>query len=134
MTAIGKLYTVPGVGQTTVVHASRVVRYSNPIFVSQIKATTAVAGVELEEPVYKHYEYNKMPEFPVKFPCGKIPACEGAEGFNLMEGAATAQYIPSVAPNSSLPGDTVEGTALIDQYVCFAETEIQASLQSIDIL
>ncbi|KAI6167660.1 hypothetical protein EDD17DRAFT_1467523 [Pisolithus thermaeus] len=75
MVAIGKLYTVPGVGQITV-----------------IKATAAVAGVKLEEPVYKHYEDDEMPEFPAKFPCGRIPAFEGAEGFNLTEGAAIARY------------------------------------------
>ncbi|KAI6167687.1 hypothetical protein EDD17DRAFT_1534137 [Pisolithus thermaeus] len=92
MAATGKLYTVPGVGQTTVARASRVALYSNPTFYSQIKATAAVAGVELEEPVYKHHEDDEMPEFPVKFSCGRIPTCEGAEGFNLTEGAAIARY------------------------------------------
>ncbi|KAI6095546.1 hypothetical protein EV401DRAFT_2062440 [Pisolithus croceorrhizus] len=88
MAAIGKLYTVPGVGQITVVRASRVVL------------------VELEEPVYKHYEDDEVPEFPAKFPCGRIAAFESAEGFNLTEGAAIARYIASVAQNSGLPCDT----------------------------
>ncbi|KAI6167692.1 hypothetical protein EDD17DRAFT_857142 [Pisolithus thermaeus] len=92
MAAIRRLYTVPGVGQTTVACASCIALYSNAIFASQIKATAAVAGVELEEPAYKHYQDNKMPEFPAKFSCGRIPAFEGAEGFNLMEGAAIARY------------------------------------------
>ncbi|KAI6126372.1 hypothetical protein EDD16DRAFT_1702732 [Pisolithus croceorrhizus] len=125
MAATGKLYTVPGVGQTTVARASRVALYSNPTFYSQIKATAAVAGVELEEPVYKHHEDDEMPEFPVKFSCGRIPTCEGAEGFNLTEGAAIARYIASVAPNSGLPGGTAEGTALIDQYIHAALPESQ---------
>ncbi|KAI6167683.1 hypothetical protein EDD17DRAFT_1534045 [Pisolithus thermaeus] len=56
------------------------------------KATAAVAGVGLEEPVYKHYEDDEMPEFLAKFPYGRIPAFEGAEGFNLTEGAAIARY------------------------------------------
>ncbi|KAI6109293.1 elongation factor 1-gamma [Pisolithus croceorrhizus] len=83
---------------------------------SYFKATAAVAGVGLEEPVYKHYEDDEMPEFLAKFPYGRIPAFEGAEGFNLTEGAAIARYVPSVAPNSGLPGDMVVGTTLIDQY------------------
>ncbi|KAI6161526.1 glutathione S-transferase C-terminal-like protein, partial [Pisolithus thermaeus] len=114
MAPIGKLYSVPGMGQTTV-----------------IKATAAVAGVELEEPAYKHYEDNKKPEFLAKFPHGKIPAFEGTNGFNLTEGAAIARYIASISPNSGLLGGTVEDAALVDQYVHFAETEIQTSLQYI---
>ncbi|KAI6126345.1 hypothetical protein EDD16DRAFT_316022 [Pisolithus croceorrhizus] len=94
-----KLYTVPGVGQITV-----------------IKATAAVAGVKLEEPVYKHYEDDEMPEFPAKFPCGRIPAFEGAEGFNLTEGAAIARYKKyldgypcqnSMSTDSSIPDATI---------------------------
>ncbi|KAI6097124.1 hypothetical protein EV401DRAFT_2093769 [Pisolithus croceorrhizus] len=101
-----------------------------------IKATAAAAGVELEEPVYKHYEDDEMPEFPTKFPCGRIPAFEGADGFNLTEGAAIARYntyhsLASISPNSDLLGGTVEDAALVDQYVHFAETEIQESLQFI---
>ncbi|KAI6103918.1 hypothetical protein EDD16DRAFT_1702695 [Pisolithus croceorrhizus] len=102
MAAIGKLYTLPG-----------------------IKATNAIAGVKLEEPVYKHYEDDEMPEFPSKFPCGRIPAFEVAEGFNLTESAAIARYIASVATNSGLPGGTVEGTALINQYIHAALGESQ---------
>ncbi|KAI6109292.1 hypothetical protein EDD16DRAFT_1893047 [Pisolithus croceorrhizus] len=137
MAAIGKLYTLPG-----------------------IKATAAVAGVEPEEPIYKHYEDDEMPELLAKFPCGRIPTFEGTNGFNLTEGAAIARYkfdvdkqwysdatvlvaeimqasgayrqplVASVAPNSGLPGDTVEGTALIDQYVRFAETEYKCPFSS----
>ncbi|KAI6126338.1 hypothetical protein EDD16DRAFT_1702671 [Pisolithus croceorrhizus] len=143
------IYTVPGVGQTIVVRAPRVVLYSTPTFASLINAAAATAGVELEQPIYnQHYEDDEMPEFPAKVPCGRVPAFEGADGFNLMEGTAIARYstyhsricdsseivgwmeenipmvIPasgayrqplaaSVAPNSGLPGDTVEGTALI---------------------
>ncbi|KAI6167669.1 glutathione S-transferase C-terminal-like protein [Pisolithus thermaeus] len=82
--------------------------YSVPGQTTVLRA--AVAGVELAEP----------------------DSCfESADGFNLTEDAAIARYIASVVPNSGLPGDTVEGTALVDQYVHFAEMEIQASLQFI---
>ncbi|KAI6126370.1 hypothetical protein EDD16DRAFT_317717 [Pisolithus croceorrhizus] len=53
MAAVGKVYSVPG--QTIVLRA-------------------AVARMEPEEPVYKHYEDNGMPEFFAKFPYGRIPA------------------------------------------------------------
>ncbi|KAI6095544.1 glutathione S-transferase C-terminal-like protein [Pisolithus croceorrhizus] len=58
----------------------------------QLKATTAVAAVELEAPIYKHYEDDKIPKFPAKFPCGRIPAFEGTKGFNLTEGTAITWY------------------------------------------
>lgn len=51
-----------------------------------------MAGLELEEPEYKHYEDNKKPEFLAKFPHGKIPALECSNGLNLTEGAAIARY------------------------------------------
>ena len=35
---------------------------------------------------------NKKPEFLSKFPHGKIPAFDGADGFKLFEGAAIARY------------------------------------------
>ncbi|KAI6118220.1 glutathione S-transferase [Pisolithus sp. B1] len=139
--AIGKLYSVSGVGQTTVLRASCVAPYSNPIFASQIQVTAAVAGVELEEPDSRS---------------------RGTDSFNLTEGAAIAQYSTyhsrirdaseivrwkeekymdgypwerwlqatfscfGCSTLSGLLGDTIEGTALVDQYVRFAETEIQA--------
>ncbi|KAI6037958.1 hypothetical protein EDC04DRAFT_2698938 [Pisolithus marmoratus] len=114
MAPIGKLYSVPSMNQTTI-----------------IKATAAVAGVELEQAEYKHYEDNKKPDFLAKFPHGKIPALEAANGLNLTEGAAIARYIASLSPNSGLLGGTAEDAALVDQYVHFAETEIHASTEFI---
>lgn len=35
---------------------------------------------------------NKSPEFLSKFPLGKIPAFDGADGFKVFEGAAIARY------------------------------------------
>ncbi|KAI6022936.1 hypothetical protein PISMIDRAFT_677455 [Pisolithus microcarpus 441] len=110
MAPIGKLYSARGMCQTTA-----------------IKATAAAAGLELEEPEYKHYEDNKKPDFLAKFPHGKIPAFEGANGLNLTEGAAIARYIAALSPNSGLLGGTIEDAALVDQYVHFAETEIHSS-------
>lgn len=37
-------------------------------------------------------ETNKSPEYLAKFPHGKIPAFEGADGFKLFETQAIARY------------------------------------------
>ncbi|KAI6143469.1 hypothetical protein BKA82DRAFT_139964, partial [Pisolithus tinctorius] len=117
MAPIGKLYSVPSMNQTTI-----------------IKATAAAAGVEFEEPEYKHYEDNKKPDFLAKFPHGKIPALECANGLNLTEGAAIARYIASIPPNSGLLGGTLEDAALVDQYVHFAESEIHLCTEFIYLM
>ncbi|KAJ8584843.1 glutathione S-transferase, partial [Rhizopogon salebrosus TDB-379] len=75
MPSVGKLYNVPYMHQT-----------------KTILSVCALAGLEIEIPEYKHMEDNKKPEFLAKFPLGKIPAFEGANGFNLAEGAAIARY------------------------------------------
>jgi len=92
-----------------------------------IKAVAAAAGVALDAPAsYEHYVDNKKPEFLAKFPHGKIPAFEGADGFKLFEGAAIIRYVASLAPNSGLLGNSTEEAALVDQWVHLVETEIDA--------
>ena len=41
---------------------------------------------------YVHFEDNKKPEFLSKFPHGKIPALDGADGFKVFETSAIARY------------------------------------------
>ncbi|EAU87957.1 elongation factor 1-gamma [Coprinopsis cinerea okayama7 len=90
-----------------------------------IKAIAAFGGVEVAEPAsYEHFVDNKKPEFLAKFPHGKIPAWEGAEGFKLFEGAAIARYVASLAPNSGLLGNSTEDAALVDQWVHLVESEV----------
>lgn len=96
MVLVGKLYSVPVMRQTLVVRTCPVqcdhlLTYDRTRF-EQIKATASVAGLEFEEPEYKHYEDNKKPEFIAKFPHGKIPALECTNGLHLTEGAAIARY------------------------------------------
>ncbi|KIK91775.1 hypothetical protein PAXRUDRAFT_830546 [Paxillus rubicundulus Ve08.2h10] len=108
MAPIGKLYSVPTMRQTLV-----------------IKSVAAICGLELDVVAdYKHFVDNKKPDFLAKFPHGKIPALEGANGFNLTEGAAIARYLVNLAPNSDLLGTSQEDKARVDQWVHFAETEI----------
>ncbi|KAG1725780.1 uncharacterized protein EDB91DRAFT_1229302 [Suillus paluster] len=107
MAPVGKLYCVPTMRQT-----------------KTIRSVCALAGLELEIPEYKHFSDNQQPAFLAKFPHGKIPAFEGANGLNLTEGAPIARYLAGLAPNSGLLGSTPEDAALVDQWVHFAESEI----------
>ncbi|CAA7262226.1 unnamed protein product [Cyclocybe aegerita] len=94
-------------------------------FGKAIKSAAAFGGVEIAQPeAYEHFVDNKKPEFLVKFPHGKIPAWEGADGFKLFEGAAIARYVASLAPNSGLLGSSTEDAALVDQWAHLAETEV----------
>lgn len=100
MVLVGKLYATPQMRQTLVVRTCSVLRdhllTCDRTRFEQIKATASVAGLELEEPEYKHFEDNKKPEFLAKFPHGKIPALECSNGLNLTEGAAIARYRASL--------------------------------------
>ncbi|TFK36131.1 glutathione S-transferase C-terminal-like protein [Crucibulum laeve] len=108
MAPAGTLWTVP------VQHSGKV-----------IKATAALGGVTIEIPTsYEHFVDNEKPEFLAKFPHGKIPAWEGADGFKLFEGVAIARYVASLAPNAGLLGHTSEEVALIGQWIHLVETEI----------
>lgn len=50
-------------------------------------------GIKLDLPEhYVHYEDNKKPEFLSKFPLGKIPALDEADGFKVFETTAIARY------------------------------------------
>ncbi|KAH6912149.1 elongation factor 1-gamma [Coprinopsis sp. MPI-PUGE-AT-0042] len=102
--------------------------YSVPQYQAAAKAilaAAAVGGVEIAQPEkYEHYVDNKKPEFLSKFPHGKVPAFDGANGFKLTEGPAIARYVASLAPNSGLLGTSPEEFALIDQWVHLAESEV----------
>ncbi|GLB44431.1 putative elongation factor 1-gamma [Lyophyllum shimeji] len=90
-----------------------------------IRAAAALGGVPLELPAaYEHFVDNKKPEFLAKFPHGKIPALETADGFKLFESVAIARYIAGLAPNAGLLGNDLRETALVDQWVHLADTEV----------
>jgi elongation factor 1-gamma len=108
MAPIGTLWTVP------YQHTGKIIR-----------AVAAFAGVEIALPAsYEHFVDNKKPEFLAKFPHGKIPAFDGADGFKLFEGTSIARYVASLAPNSGLLGGSLEDAALVDQWVHVTETEV----------
>ncbi|KAG6889325.1 hypothetical protein C0992_005651 [Termitomyces sp. T32_za158] len=110
-----------------------------------IRAVAAIGGVPLEVPAqYEHYVDNKKPEFLAKFPHGKIPALETADGFKIFEGVPIARYgetnlylidrccrpdtnffsVAGLAPNAGLLGSDPKSAALIDQWMHLAELEV----------
>ncbi|KAG1725781.1 glutathione S-transferase C-terminal-like protein [Suillus paluster] len=89
-----------------------------------IYRAAAIAGLEVKP--FKFGVTNKSLEFLDKFPLAKIPAFEGKSGFTLLEGASIGRYVASLAPESGLFGNSVKDTALVDQWIHFAEHEINA--------
>jgi len=69
---------------------------------------------------FKFGETNQSAEFLKKFPLGKVPAFEGADGMWLFESNAIAYYVGTDA----LRGKTVENQARVQQWMNFADNEI----------
>ncbi|EIW76637.1 glutathione S-transferase C-terminal-like protein [Coniophora puteana RWD-64-598 SS2] len=91
-----------------------------------IESVAAISGLELTEPEIKFGVTNKTPEYLAKFPLGKVPAFESADGScKLTEGLAIASYVASLAPETGLQGKNKVETAQIDQWMHFAESELQ---------
>ncbi|KAJ1846861.1 hypothetical protein LPJ70_001828, partial [Coemansia sp. RSA 2708] len=72
---------------------------------------------------------NKTPEFLAKFPLGKVPVFEGADGFKLTDSSAIAYYVAMKSSDSaSLLGKTDEERAEILQFSFFAEADYAPAL------
>jgi len=100
-----------------------------------VRAVAAFAGITIDVPTdYVHFEDNEKPDFPAKFPFGKIPAWEGKDGFTLFEGAAIARYLAGLVPSSGLLGQSPEDAALVDQWVHMAESDVNNYTDIIDDL
>ncbi|KAL4067431.1 glutathione S-transferase [Scleroderma yunnanense] len=116
MAPIGKLYGHPLQPQT-----------------NAILSAAAISGLEIESLPFEFGVTNKSPEFLQKFPLAKIPAFESNDGLRLIEGAAIARYVSSLVPEAGLLGRNARETALVDQWVHFAESEIQIPASTIYI-
>lgn len=81
------------------------------------------------DPSFEMRKTNATPDFLAKFPLGKVPAFEGADGFCITEGAAIAQYVAAAGPKAAqLLGTTdLKTAALINQWVAFADAELTAA-------
>lgn len=68
---------------------------------------------------------NRTPDFLSKFPLGKVPAFEAANGTTLFESDAITQYIAESGPAAEqLVGATPAERATIRQWICYAQGEI----------
>lgn len=68
---------------------------------------------------------NHSAEFLSKFPLGKVPALETADGFTITEGHAICRFIAeSGSKANQLLGRDIKTRARIDEWSCFAEQEI----------
>ncbi|KAJ2160028.1 hypothetical protein GGF46_002590 [Coemansia sp. RSA 552] len=72
---------------------------------------------------------NQTPEFLAKFPAGKVPVFEGADGFRLTDSSAIAYYVASkTGGESPLLGQSPEETAEILQYILLAEADLTPAM------
>lgn len=82
-------------------------------------------GFEVEASEIQMGVTNRAPEFLAKFPLGKVPAFEGADGFCLVEASAIATYIAGSGPKApQLLGSDMKTKAKIAEWTLFTETEL----------
>ncbi|KAF9233386.1 glutathione S-transferase C-terminal-like protein [Melanogaster broomeanus] len=91
-----------------------------------ILSIAALNGLDLQQAPFEFGVTNKSPEFLSKFPYGKIPAFEDSEGWKLTEGTTIARYLSDIGGKSDFLGSNAKETALVDQWIHFAEHEIGA--------
>ncbi|KAK4167022.1 glutathione S-transferase [Cladorrhinum sp. PSN259] len=113
MAPLGKIYTYP-----------------DNYRVQRALAIAAINGLEIEVPEFTIGVQNKTPEFLAKFPYGKVPAFESADGsFTLTEGQAIARYVAESGPKAAqLLGADVQTRAKIEEWACFADQELAGNM------
>ncbi|KAJ5547847.1 hypothetical protein N7513_005081 [Penicillium frequentans] len=91
--------------------------------VSKIEAVANLNGLELEIPSgFVLYKDNFTEEYLSKFPLGKVPGFEGADGTRLVESDAIAQYVAESGPLSDqLLGSTPLERASIRSWISFSD-------------
>ncbi|KAI0889334.1 glutathione S-transferase [Annulohypoxylon maeteangense] len=106
--------------------------YSYPNNFRVERAQVAAAFNGLEVPLVEDFKMgvdNASPEFVAKFPMGKVPAFEGADGYCVAEGAAIATYIALSGPKKAqLIGADAKTQATISQWVFFSESELVGNM------
>ncbi|KAI7834435.1 glutathione S-transferase [Kickxella alabastrina] len=94
------------------------------------RIVAVITGLELgTTPDFQMGVDNKTPEYLAKYPAGKVPVFEGADGFSVSDSSAIAYYIAAKAGSeSTLLGQTAEETAEILQFILFAEADFVPAL------
>ncbi|PYI33513.1 hypothetical protein BP00DRAFT_338827 [Aspergillus indologenus CBS 114.80] len=112
---------------TTMAPIGRLYTYVPNARILKIQAAAALNNLTLDIPQpFAFGTANKTPEFIRKFPTGKVPAFESADGHTtLVESDAIAQYVAASGPAApALLGRNVAEQAAVRQWVCFAENEV----------
>ncbi|KAK3306202.1 glutathione S-transferase-like protein [Chaetomium strumarium] len=109
----------------------KIYSYPNNPRVQRVQALAAMNGLEVETVAdFQMGVTNQTPEFLAKFPLGKVPAFESADGtFFLTESQAIARYVAESGPRADeLLGRDPRERALIEQWACFAEQELVGNM------
>ncbi|CEI39803.1 hypothetical protein FVEN_g2083 [Fusarium venenatum] len=97
--------------------------------VFKILAAAKLNNLDIEVPPYQHFVTNKSNEFLTKFPAGKVPAFEGADGFCLAESDAIARYVSQSGPRAGqLLGEDAVTSAKIQQWISFFADEVYPAI------
>ncbi|KAI1494409.1 glutathione S-transferase [Biscogniauxia mediterranea] len=108
----------------------KIYSYPDNFRVQRAQLLAELNGLELPlAEGFKMGETNKTPEFLAKFPMGKVPALECADGFCLAESAAIARYVAQSGPLAEqLLGADAKTQARIAEWTCFAESELSSNM------
>lgn len=74
----------------------KIYTYANNPRVAKAIIAAKYNDLVIDEVMVAVGEDTKTDEFLTKFPFGKVPAFEGADGFTLFESSAIAQYGTSI--------------------------------------
>ncbi|GIK04988.1 hypothetical protein Aspvir_009087 [Aspergillus viridinutans] len=100
--------------------------YPNNPRVMKILSAANLNNLTISTPAFQFGTDNRTPEFLAKFPFGKVPAFEGADGTKIVESDAIAQYVAESGPAAGqLLGTKPAERAAIRQWIAFADGEIQ---------
>ncbi|RAL05542.1 glutathione S-transferase family protein [Aspergillus ibericus CBS 121593] len=103
--------------------------YPNNPRVMKTQAAANFNGLTLTNAEFTMRVTNREPSFLAKFPMGKVPAFEAADGTLLVESDAITQYVADSGPAAGqLLGENPAERALIRQWICFADTELNSSI------
>lgn len=80
--------------------------------------------IELETPSFTFGVTNKDAEFLKKFPFGKVPALETADGHFIAESNAISYYVAASKKDTILLGSGVADAARVQMFINIADNEI----------
>ncbi|KAI1776480.1 glutathione S-transferase [Hypoxylon cercidicola] len=108
----------------------KIYSYQGNYRVGRAQVVAALNGLDV--PLVEDFQMrvtNTTPEFLSKFPLGKVPALECADGFCVTEGGAMCTYLARSGPKAEqLLGADAKTEASIAKWGFFAETELIPTL------